>query len=376
MAKKQKKSRPASFNFGVTNKEDEDEDAWFEKSPFSSTEMISIQFDAGHVLVQYLYTAGYNTLRWVGPDGNENETIAQFKTSFEVYAIAREYELDKLEDLAKEQILEFSKTIDAMTVIDIATDAYPTSIGTDTWFPSFINTIIRTAFEKALTAQAIPGDDSATNVPPIDKAPPETHDVASVVFRGALELYLEKIKELAAKNEADAGITKCDCLVPVPPKTETTESVRDDHPNQPNNCDEKLAKGVDMSPSEKCDDTDWWSLPASKTGEHPKVEAEPTVKPDDEVPAVIELDVKPECDELVEEKQFATPSKKEKKFKVKKKKAGIVHNANDVEPSPEAVLCIDTMVESPVEETKVLEDETETDPWRFWGAKKSPRPSM
>lgn len=147
----------------------DDPDSFFEKSPFSCASMISLKFEkgnslkihrdllhrnpklatldtveeidswtgepvlnpqsaslkhisrsAGHVLVQYFYTGEYRMLEWVGPTDSQKKTIAKVEIAFEVYATAREFDLEELEVLATEEITLLSKDVDAFTIIELS----------------------------------------------------------------------------------------------------------------------------------------------------------------------------------------------------------------------------------------------------------------
>ncbi|KAK3349529.1 hypothetical protein B0T25DRAFT_610320 [Lasiosphaeria hispida] len=227
----------------------DDPDSFFEKSPFSCASMISLEFkkgdslkihrdllhqnpklatldtveeidswtgkpvlnpqsaslkrisrSAGHVLVQYLYTGKYRMLEWVGPTDSQKKTIAKVEIAFEIYATAREFDLEELELLATEKIILLSKDFDAFTIIDIVKKAYPCVKGNDTWFPIFIKDTIRTAFKTPLTP---PPAKAASGTTPGD-APAGgqmTQDVtlAKLLLQGALEVYRENIDALTAK---------------------------------------------------------------------------------------------------------------------------------------------------------------------------------
>lgn len=142
----------------------------------------------------------------------------------------------------------------------------------------------------------------------------------------------------------------------------------------------------------------WYSLPASKSGKKHEaaeattefetkgpVAAEPEAKsqemPEDGsvMTEVGKPEHKTEPDNLVD--QLCWGSRKAQIGK--KAKWGKGKGAHYVDPEPDGVLHIETTIErystqlpggSPVEDKGSAEDET--DAWRFWGAKKSPRPSI
>ncbi|GAB1312056.1 hypothetical protein MFIFM68171_02266 [Madurella fahalii] len=232
---------------------DKDEDAYFDKSPFSSAPMIHLQFkrgdhlsvhravlqrnpklalldtshhnlfgggassqshslkhisrSAGHVLIHYLYTDTYHTLKWMGPKTGREETIAKLKTAFEVYATARKYELDGLEELAKEQISILSKGVDAFTIVDVVNEAYPSSTDKDAWFPTYMKAVVKTAFENSAALL-----NPEVHVPPENKVEDDA-PTAKTLLRSALEVYREMVKDTSVTIEPpqqeDDGWERC-----------------------------------------------------------------------------------------------------------------------------------------------------------------------
>ncbi|GAB1316322.1 hypothetical protein MFIFM68171_06532 [Madurella fahalii] len=149
---------------------------------------------AGHVLVAYLYTDQYHTLKWTGPGTGREETLAKLKTGFEVYITARAYDLDGLEELAKEQISLLSNGIDPFAIIDIARKVYPSSDIQDTWFPTYMKEIVKRAFEEYtdLPTVDVQSEGELSNDIPITK----------ILLRSALEVHHEIIETIGAKKAA------------------------------------------------------------------------------------------------------------------------------------------------------------------------------
>ena len=130
-------------------------------------------------------------LEWLGPTTGREETIAKLKISLEVYATARKYELDGLEALAKEQISLLSKDLEAFTIIDTIDEIYPSSSNKDTWFPTYMKAIVKTAFEGS-TAPAKPEIRD-----PSEGEQEGSVSTAETLLRGALEVYREMVEALA-----------------------------------------------------------------------------------------------------------------------------------------------------------------------------------
>ncbi|KAK0732147.1 hypothetical protein B0H67DRAFT_640447 [Lasiosphaeris hirsuta] len=160
--------------------------------PFTiKLDLDQISPSAGHILIQYLYTGRYQALRWKAPPTGPEADTGMLKVAFQVYTLARDYEVAGLEQLAREQISALSAAIDAFAVIDVVKETYPSLVGDDAWFPGFIKARIKAAFEdpKALMAASA------------DTFPADFRDgvsVTKVILRGVLEAYSEKVESLSA----------------------------------------------------------------------------------------------------------------------------------------------------------------------------------
>ena len=156
-------------------------------APTKTIQLRQISNHAGHTMVHYLYTGKLNILNWAGPDADRE--MAQLKTMFEVYAVARTYELDGLEDLAKAEIERLASKMDAFALIDMVKTAYPIPIGDDLWFPRYIKSRIKAAFRdpSALLKTEIAhnfGDDAS---------------VVKIFLGCMLEVYADMLESLAGE---------------------------------------------------------------------------------------------------------------------------------------------------------------------------------
>ena len=158
--------------------------------------MRHISGGAGHILVQYFYTDRYQALEWTGtprPDAG----VVRFKIAVEVYAAARAYELDGLEELAKGQLECEGAGLHAFTIIDAVREAYPRPAQDDFWFPDYMKSTIKTAFQDPASLMSAPFQ--------IDLVEPMS--IAKVVFRGMLEAYCEML-ELLTRDAAHIPLTE------------------------------------------------------------------------------------------------------------------------------------------------------------------------
>lgn len=207
-----------------------------------SLDLRHISGGAGHILVQYLYTNGYQALEWTGtprPDAG----VVRFKIGVEVYAAARAYELDGLEELAKEQIEYEGASLHAFTVIDAVREAYPTPTQDDVWFPDYMKSRIKTAFKDPVSLMSAPFQ--------IDFVEPMS--IAKVVFRSMLEVYCEMLESLT-RGAAEATDYLIDPLTPLTDVSfndETTSLPIDDPPESVQDCVEERA--VLTTTTDECD---------------------------------------------------------------------------------------------------------------------------
>ncbi|KAK4156085.1 hypothetical protein C8A00DRAFT_12945, partial [Chaetomidium leptoderma] len=162
----------------------------------SSTKTIDLrQFSstAGHALVNCLYTDRYDFLKWTGLfDPSANIALWELKAKFEIYALARTFELDHLEEQIKTELNWMKRDLDIFTVIDAVKEAYPTIIGNDTWFPPWIKSLIKQAFKD-------PGKTSRSRDSPDFGDGPS---VVKVLFGCILETYAEMLESMADRDGA------------------------------------------------------------------------------------------------------------------------------------------------------------------------------
>lgn len=153
-----------------------------------------ISASAGHALVRYLYTNELEILNLGGPVSvpcNPGPDLAALKTAFEVYSLARTYELDGLEQLARSHIeaVTSAAEVDPFALIDVVKEAYPRPVGDsddDAWFPHYIRSRIKAAFRNP----------SSLLLRAEKQWPPDFSSGASVVkvlLSCLLEVYVESL---------------------------------------------------------------------------------------------------------------------------------------------------------------------------------------
>ncbi|KAK1471689.1 hypothetical protein CCUS01_17376 [Colletotrichum cuscutae] len=104
--------------------------------------------DAGHVLIHFLHTGSWQTLR--AKDSSDTPKNASYLgTSLYVYAASQAYKIPLLAELAKEHISLSAETLPALEVLSLASDACHSLGEDDTWFSAFIKRRIRHLFEDS-----------------------------------------------------------------------------------------------------------------------------------------------------------------------------------------------------------------------------------
>ncbi|WQF76955.1 hypothetical protein CDEST_01969 [Colletotrichum destructivum] len=102
--------------------------------------------EAGHVLIHYLHTGTWQTLRVNNPTPAVVHST-QLNISLHVYAAAQAYELPDLAELAKGKISHYAGLLPDLETLVLASDAGRLIGEDDLWFSAFIRLRIRQLFE-------------------------------------------------------------------------------------------------------------------------------------------------------------------------------------------------------------------------------------
>ncbi len=105
-------------------------------------ELPAIPEDVGHVLVHYLHTGTYGSLR-PKPTDTLPKQVCELKTSIQAYAAARAYHLPDLMRLAEAKIDKYGDGLPLPALLEVARDAYPTLTEGDSWFLDYLRSRIR-----------------------------------------------------------------------------------------------------------------------------------------------------------------------------------------------------------------------------------------
>lgn len=145
-------------------------------------ELSTIPHEVAHVVVHFLHTGHYESLKPKLPGDARWRQIAELRTAVQTYAAARAYELPGLMRLAEGKIDRFSKGLPLPVLLEVARDAYPTLTEGDAWFLNYLRSRIRPHLKdpKALIGSSL-----------LD----QISDILSphrVLLRTVLELFCER----------------------------------------------------------------------------------------------------------------------------------------------------------------------------------------
>lgn len=140
--------------------------------------------DVGHVIIHYLYTGTYQSLR---PENSELQKAlaTEFSTSIRAYNAAETYELPNLAELAKVEIERLGEKLQVSLVFDILREVCPNPGAGDVWLSNFLKNRLK-SFLKGGVMKPL---QSKTGIP--HKTVPISH----ILFKGMLELFRERIND-------------------------------------------------------------------------------------------------------------------------------------------------------------------------------------
>ncbi|KAJ9133154.1 hypothetical protein NKR23_g10942 [Pleurostoma richardsiae] len=327
------------------------------QSPTSWTASLRLEAteDVGHVLVHFLYTETYQCLRPKGTSPTE-KIAAEFTTSLRVYALARDYELPALADLAKLEIERLGKGLPFSIVLGLIQSAYPDPSADDVWFGSYLKSGLKSVFQK-------PSEFLDCGVQDVEH---KTLSVSDLLVKGLAELVRDHVilpEDLDAAPKGEV-LEESAFIMPVPETCEPASPVEFEQA-LPENCElqpdglSAEAEAVSMlaaePESEMKDDSLWTAFgPLRKGKKNKKTLLEPEPAPEPALdPQIMEEDdlavssvpkkdkekkgiiFEPPPEEKDDDDTLATwrTYKKDKKKKNKTKKKGW---AIEPEPHPES----------------------------------------
>ena len=145
-------------------------------------ELPDIPEDIGHVLVHYLHTGTYESLKPKEPL-TPSKQIVELKTSIKAYAAARAYDLPELMRLAQQQIEKYGEGLPLPSLLEITRDSFPTLSEHDDWFLDYLKSRIR---PHLADPKSILGSDLLDRISGILSP-------NKVLLRTVLEMFCERI---------------------------------------------------------------------------------------------------------------------------------------------------------------------------------------
>jgi len=155
-----------------------------------------IASDAGHILVQYLYTGKYQALEAARQPAEPQSGIVTFRTAVQVYVASRDLQFDDLISLVEEEITILGESLDIFSIIDVVKQIYPSPTADDTWFPNFVTERLSAALADpvALLKIDVPGDFS------------DGMSIAKFIIQGVFQVYAKRLEDSARKSEEAAAV--------------------------------------------------------------------------------------------------------------------------------------------------------------------------
>ncbi|KAL2820985.1 hypothetical protein BDW59DRAFT_164389 [Aspergillus cavernicola] len=99
--------------------------------------MSDVHEDAGHTLVNFLYSGDYETIN--SPlDESTSDVAREYKRSVLVYQASRTYSLPDLEFLAKQKIEILGEEMSMLDILQTTRDVFSSLPEGETWLPSYI----------------------------------------------------------------------------------------------------------------------------------------------------------------------------------------------------------------------------------------------
>ena len=145
-------------------------------------ELPEIPDDIGHILVHYLHTGNYESLKPKEADTLAKQ-ISELRTSIRAYATARAYDLPELMRLAEKNIEKHGEGLTLPHLLEITKEAHPGLSEADVWFLAYLKRRIRPHLEdpKALLGSNLL--DQISNILSPNR----------VLLRTVLEMFCERI---------------------------------------------------------------------------------------------------------------------------------------------------------------------------------------
>ncbi|KAK3291779.1 uncharacterized protein B0H64DRAFT_445808 [Chaetomium fimeti] len=184
-------------------------------------ELPTIPQDVGHVLVHYLHTGTYSSLK-PRPTETMSKQVCELKTSIQAYAAARAYDLPDLMRLAEAKIDKFGRNLPLPTLLEVARDAYPSLTEGDAWFLDYLRARIRPHLKDPQTLMGSNLLDQISGILSPNR----------VLLRTVLELFCERIAvrpdsaPAAGASAIASPVTSPGSSRPVTPLTQPPASPR------------------------------------------------------------------------------------------------------------------------------------------------------
>ncbi|UKZ82415.1 hypothetical protein TrVFT333_010203 [Trichoderma virens FT-333] len=150
--------------------------------------LLDISKDVGHVLVHYLTTGSYQSLKSINLSPQE-EVVADFLTGIRVYTAAKTFVLPNLVELAKAEIERLGGRLQLSLVFDLLRDAYPDPETNDVWIGNYLKNRLKCFLTDGIIEPLVGEADVRY----------KTASISDILFKTILELFQEN--KASMRNE-------------------------------------------------------------------------------------------------------------------------------------------------------------------------------
>ncbi|KAH7016221.1 uncharacterized protein B0I36DRAFT_368806 [Microdochium trichocladiopsis] len=164
-------------------------------SPHHELNILGVSAAAGHVLVNFLYKGYYDVaLSWNAGRVTKTRDAELLRCSFDVYATARQYDIDSLAILAQDDIESRTVHLEPAEALAAVKKACPLPDTKDEWLRNYTKTLLNAAYpsiEAFLTSTIMAADHAE-----------ETMSITEMLLRTVISSTMER--ELEEKTEREA----------------------------------------------------------------------------------------------------------------------------------------------------------------------------
>ncbi|KAI0595555.1 hypothetical protein F4775DRAFT_595163 [Biscogniauxia sp. FL1348] len=199
----------------------------------NSTSLKDIPGNCGHVLVHYLSTDRYQSLKPYAKIPGDRHII-EFETSVRVYSIAMAFEILDLGILCQSEIERLGHNLHAEQALKIINNVYPTLTASDIWLQNYLKSLVKELMDSPPSALLSMLSEQPSQAPSIDR----------FLLKATIELYHERVDTLPTSCAPPSVLSTGDQEAQDRQETTTTDVIA-----KPNHITQLMFKGSPTEPS-------------------------------------------------------------------------------------------------------------------------------